>query len=115
MEVSYGRTSGALIVTSHGRVDESTWAEFGAHLVKGVQQAASDEIETLIIDLSSIEYMSSRGLRALTIARQEGIASGVSVRLAAPNEVMREILAISRYNRLFPIDETLPPDAESLS
>ena len=53
MEVSYGRSREALIVTSIGRVDESTWAEFGAHLVKGVQQAASDGIETLIIGLSS--------------------------------------------------------------
>jgi anti-anti-sigma regulatory factor len=52
--------------------------------------------------------MSSRGLRALTMAKQEGIGAGVSIRLAAPNDVMREILAISRYDRLFAVDPTAP-------
>jgi anti-anti-sigma factor len=62
----------------------------------------------MVIDLSGVEYMSSRGLRALTMAKQEGIASGVSIRLAAPNDVMREILAISRYDRLFAVDPVAP-------
>ena len=66
--------------------------------------------DTIVIDLSRIDYMSSRGLRALTMGKQEGIAAGVSVRLAAPNDVMREILAISRYDRLFPVDDALPSD-----
>ncbi|GAA4712153.1 STAS domain-containing protein [Sphingomonas lutea] len=115
MEVSYGRSTEALIVTANGRVDESSWSEFSAYLVDGVRNAANQSLWTMIIDLSKIDYMSSRGLRALTIARQEGIASGVSVRLAVPNEVMREILSISRYNRLFPVDESLPPDIASLT
>ena len=114
MEVSYGLSTEALIVTATGRVDESSWAEFGSHLVKAVAETANQALDTLIIDLSRIEYMSSRGLRALTVARQEGIGAGVSVRLAAPNEMMREILSISRYNRLFPVDEALPPNTPSV-
>jgi hypothetical protein len=42
------------------------------------------------------------------MAKQEGIAAGVSIRLAAPNDVMREILAISRYDRLFAVDPAVP-------
>lgn len=110
MEVSYGLTPDALIVASVGRVDEASWEEFGAQLESGIEQAAREARETLIIDLSRIDYMSSRGLRALTMARQSGRAAGVSIRLAAPNDVMREILAISRYDRLFAVDDKLPLD-----
>ena len=51
--------------------------------------------------------MSSRGLRVLTVAKREGQEAGVEVELAAPNDVMREILAISRYDKLFKITETV--------
>lgn len=108
MEVTYGRAGDALIVSSVGRVDESTWGEFGGQLTHGVELAAEHGLSTLIIDLSRIDYMSSRGLRVLAQARQRGTSAGVSIRLASPNEVMREILAISRYDRLFDVDDALP-------
>jgi anti-anti-sigma factor len=108
MEVSYIATDNAVIVAPVGRVDESTWEEFGTQLTRGIEQASSRSLEILIIDLSRIEYMSSRGLRVLTLAKQVGRASGVSIRLAAPNDLMLEILAISRYDKLFPVDQALP-------
>jgi anti-anti-sigma factor len=108
MEVSYVHAGEALIVSSIGRVDESTWEEFGAQLMDGIDRASAERLSTLIVDLSGIDYMSSRGLRVLTQARQRGAGSGVTIRLASPNEVMREILAISRYDRLFDVDDALP-------
>jgi anti-anti-sigma factor len=51
--------------------------------------------------------MSSRGLRALTIGKREADAAGVRIALASPNEIMREILAISRYDKLFVVAETV--------
>ena len=108
MEVSYGLPPGAVIVSAVGRVDEASWEEFGSHVARGIEIASNEGRDTVVIDLSHIDYMSSRGLRALTMAKQEGIAAGVSLRLAAPNDVMREILAISRYDRLFPVDDALP-------
>lgn len=113
MEVSYGRSSDAVIVAPVGRVDEASWEEFGSYLTEGVEKAATQSCRTLIIDLSGIEYMSSRGLRALTMAKQEGIGASVSVRLAMPNDIMREILAISRYDRLFAVDDALPASVGS--
>jgi anti-sigma B factor antagonist len=110
MEVSYFPIGEALIVAAIGRVDESTWEEFGTHLSRGIDQASRQSCETLVIDLSQIEYMSSRGLRVLTLAKQLGRAAGISIRLAMPNDVMREILAISRYDKLFPVDRALPVD-----
>ena len=104
MEVSYGLSPEAVIVSPVGRVDEASWQEFGNHLAEGVERAASETRRNLVIDLSQIEYMSSRGLRALTIARREA-GETVAITLAAPNERMREILAISRYDKLFHISD----------
>jgi anti-anti-sigma factor len=108
MDVSYAAVGEALVVAPVRRVDEASWEEFGRHLASGIEQAEQQSLPTLVIDLSSVDYMSSRGLRALTMAKQEGIGAGVSIRLAAPNDVMREILAISRYDRLFAVDPTAP-------
>jgi anti-anti-sigma factor len=108
MEVSYLRQGDALVVAPIGRVDESSWKEFDSHLASAVVEASREDLPTLIIDLSQLEYMSSRGLRVLTVAKQQGQAVDLAIRLASPNEVMREILAISRYDRLFPVDDRLP-------
>ena len=43
----------------------------------------------------------------LTVAKREGESLGVIVSLACPNQVMREILAISRYDKLFTITATV--------
>jgi anti-anti-sigma factor len=111
MDVSYVLTDEALVVAPVGRIDESSWEEFGAQLTSGLEQASEQSRGTLIIDLSGVDYMSSRGLRALTVARQRGSSAGIAIRLAAPNEVMREILAISRYDRLFDVDDAAPGHA----
>ena len=92
-----------------GRVDETTWEAFSAHLTEAVRQAAAASTP-LIIDLSGLEYMSSRGLRALTIARREA-GEGTPITLAAPNDRMREIFAISRYDKLFKIVDHVDSDA----
>ena len=68
--------------------------------------------------------MTDPGRRPPTIVRFWGTrgtlpvaatAAGISIRLAAPNEVMREIIAISRYDRLFMVDDALPADRRSVS
>jgi anti-anti-sigma factor len=94
---------GAVLVRVDGRVDESTWEAFGAGLSDAVKQARDGSLANLIIDLSELDYMSSRGLRVLTVAKREGDEAGVAILLASPNEVMSEILAISRYDKLFTI------------
>ena len=66
--------------------------------------------QPLVIDLAGLDYMSSRGLRALTMAKREA-GEAVKITLAAPNSRMREILAISRYDKLFEVVDDVGPDA----
>jgi anti-sigma B factor antagonist len=100
---------GQVVGAPEGRVDETTWEAFTEHLTAAVREAASAGA-SLVIDLTRLDYMSSRGLRALTIARREA-GDAVQITLAAPNARMREILAISRYDKLFKIADSVEGDA----
>lgn len=89
---------GALVGQPQGRVDESNWSVFAVHLATAIADAGG---RRFIIDLGEVDYMSSRGLRALSTALAAAKKTGVDMALAAPGPAMREILAISRYDKLF--------------
>jgi anti-anti-sigma factor len=107
MDYTLDRRDNAVVVVVRGRVDESSWVAFGVGLSEAIEQAQLAKLNSVIIDLAALDYMSSRGLRVLTVAKREGDEAGVTVTLASPNDVMREILAISRYDKLFTITETV--------
>ena len=93
----------ALVLSPKGRVDETSADAFKDHLVEAVESSP----QTAIIDLSGIDYMSSRGLRGLTLAQRAANGSGTTIVLACPNDTMREILAISRYDMVFRVADTI--------
>ena len=107
MDYSLDRRDNAVVVAVGGRVDESSWVAFGVGLSEAIEQARQSGLGKVVIDLEKLDYMSSRGLRVLTVAKRQGEDAGVGVSLAAPNDVMREILAISRYDKLFAITDTV--------
>jgi anti-anti-sigma factor len=102
------KSGGRLVGEPKGRVDETTWEQFSQCLIAAVREAAAAG-QALVIDLVGLDYMSSRGLRALTMAKREA-GDDVKITLAAPNARMREILAISRYDKLFEIVDDVGPD-----
>lgn len=106
MNWSSSRGRKALIGHPQGRVDEGSWEAFLAALTSAIGEAAEAKLP-MILDLSGIDYMSSRGLRVLTLARKEAMAQGVDLTLAQPNEMLREILSISRYDKIFTVMDTL--------
>lgn len=95
--------SGATVLAASGRIDESTADAFKQYLLSAMETGPA----TAIIDLDEVEYMSSRGLRALTLAQRAGQGAGTTIVLARPNETMREILAISRYDMVFRVADTI--------
>jgi anti-anti-sigma factor len=107
MDVSCRSANGILVAAVHGRVDESTWEAFAERMREAIEQAAAAKQLEVILDLAALDYMSSRGLRVLTMAKRQAEAAGLALTLAAPNDVMREILAISRYDKLFHISDSV--------
>ncbi|MFD1611775.1 STAS domain-containing protein [Sphingomonas tabacisoli] len=104
---------GALVGRASGRIDELHWEAFAEALKTAVETARAGGLGRLVVDLSQVDYMSSRGLRALTLGKREADGAGVPVVLAAPNELVREILAISRYDKIFAVADTVDGALES--
>jgi anti-sigma B factor antagonist len=104
------REAGRFVGRPRGRVDETTWEAFSVALTEAVHEAVAAGGVPLVVDFSGLDYMSSRGLRALTMAKREA-GDAVKITLAAPNERMREILAISRYDKLFDVIDAVGPAA----
>lgn len=110
MDWSDSATGDSLIGRPSGRIDEGSWEAFLGGITQRVG-AAADARQGFVLDLSGVDYMSSRGLRVLTLAKREADARGVALTLACPNDRMREILAISRYDKIFAVADTLPGGA----
>jgi len=89
------------LVAPAGRIDEASATAFAERLALEIDAAAQDSAALLAIDLAGIDYMSSRGLRGLTLAQRQSGESGITIVLVRPNAIMREILAISRYDKVF--------------
>jgi anti-sigma B factor antagonist len=96
----------ALIGSPHGVVDETTWQSFEADILAAIGEATKASLP-LIVDLASLDYMSSKGLRVLTIANKAAKAAGIALSLARPNARMAEILAISQYDKIIPVSPVL--------
>ncbi len=96
----------ALVARPNGRIDERNWQVFSDSLVAAIETARAGGL-MLVVDLATIDYMSSRGLRSLSTALVAAKAASVAMVLAAPGEAMREILAISRYDKLFRVFDSV--------
>lgn len=105
MDWELKRSGGRLVGVARGRVDAASWERFSQALIEAVREAAA-EGASLVVDLSGLDYLSSRGLRALTMARREA-GDSVAITLAAPNDRVREILAISRCDQLFEVTDSV--------
>jgi len=97
----------ARIVGPAGRIDEAAAADFAERLTQEIASASRDGLSRLIINLADIAYMSSRGLRGLTLAQRKSVEHEITIVLARPNDIMREILAISRYDMVFQVFDTI--------
>jgi anti-anti-sigma factor len=86
-----------------GKIDESNWQAFSESLIDAVEQAATLG-QDLVVNLANVPYMSSRGLRALTLARKAA-GDRVEIVLVAADARLREILAISRYDKIFRVED----------
>lgn len=93
----------AVVLAPRGRIDETTADEFKQRLIGAVEAGPA----TAVLDLHEVDYMSSRGLRALTLAQRTGQENDTTLVLARPNETMREILEISRYDMVFRVADSI--------
>lgn len=82
-----------------GRLDGSTAA---AH-EKSVQELLVGEVNSIAINLSELEFLSSAGLRVLIVAAKAAKAKGGKVVLISPKPAILDVLTASGFDKLVQI------------
>jgi anti-anti-sigma factor len=101
--IKSGKENNALIIKINGRMDAVTAPEFEKAL-----DAWIDESEKLfVVDLSSLEYISSAGLRSILVIAKKLKALNGKIILAAMEESVNEVFEISGFNSIIPIHDTV--------
>ena len=100
------RREDVLLVAATGPIDHNNADEFQAKLLPAIEEAAEAGLR-LVLDLRDVVYMSSVGLRVLMRAAAETREASVDFVVASPNETMREIFQISRFDKLLRIFDSV--------
>jgi len=102
VEIGERRHVSTLVLRPVGRIDNLTSGEFQERLLAAATSSADD----IVVDFSSVEYISSAGLRALMAAsRLKPKERRLAV--ACLNSIVSEIFAISRFSHVVPVFATV--------
>ena len=97
-----------------GRIDHAAAGEFERAL-KPLLPRAGCGTNALLLDFAGVDYISSVGLRVLMIAAKEARAQGTRIAVGAPQAVVAEILAISRFDSVVELFPSVRGALEKLS
>ena len=87
-----------LTVAVEGRLDTTTAPDLEAALKEDL-----DNVKDLVIDLGSLEYISSAGLRVLLAAQKIMMKQGQMV-VTHPNDVIKEIFEVTGFCDILTIE-----------
>jgi anti-sigma B factor antagonist len=98
VELSTHACDGQAVVVLRGELDVTEAANVAASLA--VVAASGRDV---IVDLEGLEYIDSSGLAALVIGRQHARQAGCDLLLAAPQQQVLRMLAITRLIDVFAV------------
>ena len=111
MEIIQKEENGIVSIEIKGRLD----ADSSPEAEKVVKEALKDQTTRVLFNLSSLEYLSSAGLRVLLGAAKEMRRKDGKIVLCALNEFVKEIFEVSGFQSLIPIVDTVESGIEALS
>ncbi len=111
MEIIQKEENGIVSIEIKGRLD----ADSSPEAEKVVKEALKDQTTRVLFNLSSLEYLSSAGLRVLLGAAKEMRRKDGKIVLCALNEFVKEIFEVSGFQSLIPIADTVESGIEELS
>jgi anti-anti-sigma factor len=112
MHVPTDRHGAVTVARPQGRLDHATAHDFEQALqplLDGVPAGGA-----LIVDLSAVDYISSVGLRVFMVAERQLRERQAHVVVAALDGVVKEIFAISRFDRVLGVADTVDAALASL-
>ena len=87
------------LIQVQGRVDSMTANQLGEALSKEIDGGNIN----VVLDLSSVDYMSSAGLREIVTALKKAKRATGDLRLAQPSDRVREVLEMAGLDTIFRI------------
>ena len=97
MTINKTRSGNSLIVAIEGRLDTTTAPQLEAEL-----KASLDGITELTIDLGTLEYISSAGLRVL-LSTQKIMNKQGGMKVARANETVMEVFEVTGFSDILNI------------
>ena len=91
--------NGSLTVQLEGRLDTTTAPELEAELNQSMADA-----ESLTLDFSKLEYISSAGLRVLLTAHKEMSGKG-GMKIIHVNEIVQEVFQVTGFADILSIED----------
>ena len=98
MTIEKKMNGNALEIAVEGRLDTMTATELEAELNKSLEGA-----ETLTMDFSKLEYISSAGLRVLLSAHKAMSAKG-GMKVTHVNEIVQEVFEVTGFADILTIE-----------
>lgn len=106
MNVTSRRFANAVVVHVSGRLDQDTCELFREELATLIG-AAGQAGGAIVLDLSTLEYVSSAGLRCFMLASRQAKAQHGRIFVAALQPMVAEIFEISHFNLVFQVFPTV--------
>jgi anti-anti-sigma factor len=103
-----------LLVRVEGRIDHTTAKAFEDALVPLLDGCTTGE-QKVVLDLGGVAYMSSAGLRVLTLAAKQCRRQGGDIVIAALQPMLQEVFRISRFDTVFKIFTSVPAALTEIS
>ena len=98
MTITKNQNGTTLEIALEGRLDTMTAPELEAALKESL-----DEAESLVLDFSRLEYISSAGLRVLLSAHKKMSAKG-GMKVTHVNEIVREVFEVTGFADILTIE-----------
>ncbi len=102
MHISISEMRRVILVEVNGRVDSTNATKLGESLNEQIDAGHNQ----LVLDLSSVDYMSSAGLREMVAAAKKVRGSNGDLRIASPSSRVKEVLELAGLNMIFQVFPT---------
>jgi anti-sigma B factor antagonist len=98
MTISKQQNGSALTLALEGRLDTTTSPELEKEL-----KASLDGADSLVLDFSKLDYISSAGLRVLLSAHKQMSAKG-GMKVTNVNEIVREVFDVTGFADILTVE-----------
>ena len=101
MQITTNISNQNLIISLSGRLDTIT----SPQLEEEINRNSFDEIETVTLNMRTLEYISSAGLRVVLKLHKKMIAQGGQLELINVNDMIMEIFTMTGMDSFLEIDK----------